>query len=190
MSELERVLTDDWNDFVVAVVFQGEWRWYRTIPEYWFLDLPKWMADFGDAQASDIADFRFGVRILDESTAGQFLSAIEHRRQTLESLRLMLKEYLPFLINDEEDEGGRLMIRETYPQFLVDFDRREFTSHFTPDNQVDVMFENYVPEGWKGQFAAFIEKVPEEQRYWVIDGEDVYEARLKYDPIRDWSRGW
>jgi hypothetical protein len=35
-------------------------------------------------------------------------------------------------------------------------------------------FENFIPDGWKGFYENFLDKVPMQERYWVIDGIDYF----------------
>jgi hypothetical protein len=58
---------------------------------------------------------------------------------------------------------------KTLPVLLVDFDARRLVSRFPNPN---VRFEDFVPPGWTGEQASFLEAVPAELRYWIVEGRD------------------
>lgn len=35
-------------------------------------------------------------------------------------------------------------------------------------------FEHYMPQDWIGSYADFLDRVPEEQRYWEMDGSSLF----------------
>src|SRR5205807_1298043 len=61
-------------------------------------------------------------------------------------------------------------VAELCPSLLIDFDRKRLMSLFPEP----ASFEDYVPEGWSGEYGNFLDQVPEEQRYWTINGKDVF----------------
>lgn len=134
---------------IVGVVFQSSWSWYITEREYWFLNLE--MED------------RFGIEVLNESTAKDFLPRIEEYRVSTSELSGMLEELKDEFRNYDE-------VLEFLPTIYVDFDKREFFSLFPEP----MSFEDYVPEGWLGEYKDFYALVPVQERYWVVDDEDLF----------------
>ncbi|GIP24680.1 hypothetical protein [Paenibacillus sp. J22TS3] len=134
---------------IVGVTFRGTWSWYVSEREYWFLNVE--MED------------RFGIEVLDETTAEQFLNRIDDCRvtslelsQTLEALREAFASF---------DE-----VLEFIPAIYVNFDEKLLCSQFPEP----MSFEHYVPEGWTGLYQDFMERVPKAQRYWLLGGADFF----------------
>ncbi|GAA0134932.1 hypothetical protein YSY43_17720 [Paenibacillus sp. YSY-4.3] len=139
---------------IVGVVFQNSWTWYITEREYWFLNIEM--------------EERFGIEVLDESTAETFLHKIEeYKVSTLELTDMIVELKNVFQYYDE--------VLEFLPTIYVDFDKREFYSSFPEP----MSFEDYVPEGWIGEYKSFYELVPVEERYWLVDNENLFEKLYK-----------
>lgn len=139
---------------IVGVVFQNSWTWYITEREYWFLNIE--MED------------RFGIEVLDESTVETFLHKIEeYKMSTLELTDMIVELKNVFQYYDE--------VLEFLPTIYVDFDKREFFSLFPEP----MSFEDYVPEGWIGEYKDFYELVPVKERYWLVDNEDLFKKLYK-----------
>lgn len=134
---------------IVGVVFRGTWNWYITEREYWFLN-------------TEMED-RFGIEILDETTAGAFLDRIDDLRvstnelaQTLEDLRDVFESYNEVL--------------EFIPAIYVNFDERILYSLFPEP----MSFEHYVPDGWTGLYQDFLDEVPKQEQYWAAGGQHFF----------------
>jgi len=50
---------------------------------------------------------------------------------------------------------------------------KEFAS-FYPEM---IRFELYIPDGWTGAYKNFLAEVPQEERYWMVDGRDLFERK-------------
>lgn len=134
---------------IVGVVFRETWNWYITEREYWFLN-------------TEMED-RFGIEILDETTAGAFLARIDDLRvstselaQTLEDLKDAFESY---------DE-----VLEFIPAIYVNFDERVLYSLFPEP----MSLEHYVPDGWTGLYKDFLDDVPKREQYWAAGGQHVF----------------
>lgn len=57
------------------------------------------------------------------------------------------------------------------PCFLVNFDCKTFVS-FYPEM---INFELYAPDGWTGAYRDFLSEVPLNERYWLVDGHNLFE---------------
>ena len=154
-------------EIIVGVVFRSRWGWYVSEKEDWFLDLRKFARAFGeDGDDPEVGAERFGIAVLDGESAARFLPFIEDRRGEKAELSDALLGRMPAASWDD--------VIEVSPSLLVDFDRRTLKSMFGEP----ASFEDFVPDGWAGERAPFLEEVPEEQRYWVIDGRDYFEPLL------------
>ncbi|TDL53883.1 hypothetical protein E2R60_12665 [Paenibacillus dendritiformis] len=135
---------------IVGVMHEGRWGWYVTEREYWFLNIEM--------------EERFGIEVLDETTAGKFLIHIEEYKASADELRQMLL--------DIEDACATMDdVLEFMPTIYVNFDERTFFSQFPEP----MSFELYMPDGWTGSYADFYGLVPEAERFWIIDGASFYD---------------
>lgn len=156
---------EDEQLITVVVKFRSEWRWYRSERDYWVLDQEKWRRAFIDAGYADPDTGypeRFGIAVVDELTASAFLIKMEPFKVSREELRAELINVLP-AANDWWD------VAPLFPSLLVDFDERELVSVHAESP----MFEEYVPDGWRGHYGDFFARLPDNEKYWIVNGEDV-----------------
>lgn len=156
------------EDIVVGVVRDGSFCWYVTTKELWFLDRNKWADAFrvaGSVVEDDHSE-RFGIAVVNEVTAEAFLAAINGCRVDAQNLQELLAKKVQDSSSREEGEG----YEELAPALLVDFDQRCLISMFPEPSS----FEKFVPDGWIGKYASFIDAVPPDQRYWIVDGRDMF----------------
>lgn len=138
------------QNLIVGVVFQNIWTWFITEREYWFLNVEM--------------EERFGIKVLDQNTAEDFIHKIdEYKVSTQELTRMLVELKEAFQTYDE--------VLEFLPTIYVDFDKKEFYSLYPEP----MSFEDYVPEGWIGKYLEFYELVPLEERYWMIDQINLFE---------------
>ncbi|MDN4076860.1 hypothetical protein QYF52_02860 [Paenibacillus polymyxa] len=137
------------QNIIVGVMFLGQWNWYVTEREYWFLNTEM--------------EERFGIAILDETTAGAFLEHICEYKVAAGELTTMLQTLDEAIQHKDE-------VLEFCPTLYVDFDQKVLYSLFPEP----ASFEHYVPVGWKGEYQNFLEEVPPAERYWMIHGSDFF----------------
>lgn len=156
------------QNIVVGVLFRGMFAWYITEREYWCLDYTKYhrvlLAASKAGILPDASADRFGIPILDEHTAASFLSFIADKQVPASVLSQMM------VVRRESDEHDDLL--DFAPCLCVDFDHRQFFSQY-PEM---IRFERYVPNGWTGSYRNFLSEVPEEERYWIVDGQDLFKG--------------
>ncbi|MET3208728.1 UNVERIFIED_CONTAM: hypothetical protein ABIC26_001667 [Paenibacillus sp. PvR008] len=138
------------QNIIVGVIFEGQWNWYVTEREYWFLNT--------------VMEERFGIPILDETTAGAFLGHICEYRVAVDELTSLLSMLADAIEHKDE-------VLEFCPTLYVDFDQKILYSLF-PEL---ASFEHYVPAGWNGEYQNFLNEVPPSERYWIIDGSHFFE---------------
>ncbi|HVB25370.1 MAG TPA: hypothetical protein VNG51_25755 [Ktedonobacteraceae bacterium] len=156
------------QNIIVGVLFHNTFVWYVTEREYWVLDRIKnnrAMLESGYARliSKNYAD-RFHIAVLDEHTAERFLSAIADKRVPASALSQMMLE------REASDEDDDLL--DFAPCLLVNIDQRQFSSQYPEP----IRFERYVPDGWTGAYRSFLSEVPEEERYWIVDGKDLFKS--------------
>jgi hypothetical protein len=156
------------ENIIVAVIYNHTWSWYVTEKEYWYLDLTRLEQAYLDKgyalpNAGDYSE-RFDIALLNEHSAEKFLQKIsECRVSVVELSELLLKR-------DDHDLDQPDSITEFTPSLFVDFDEKLFISYFPEP----ASFEEYVPEDWVGKYESFLDKVPPQEKYWVILGKDYF----------------
>ncbi|MBD1373680.1 hypothetical protein IC620_15140 [Hazenella sp. IB182357] len=143
------------QNIIVGVIYKNEWIWYVTDRDVWFLDQTKLLPSNNDYSE------RFDIPIVNENTAEQFLEKISgYQVSVCELTYLLIKEK-----DKEEPEPDNFGV-----SLMVDFDKKQLFS-FYPE---PMSFEYYVPDGWTGEYLNFESKIPHDQRYWIIDGENYF----------------
>lgn len=154
------------ENIIVAVIFQGEFRWYVTDKDLWLLDLNKLTTAFSDRgydMSEDDESERFGIRVLSEQTANLFLSHILEYKVEVNDLRQKVLEACSGPDNFD-------CILDVCPVLCVDFDKKELFSLYPEP----AAYEDYVPDGWEGKYEDFTIKIPDNQKYWLINGKDYF----------------
>lgn len=171
------------ENIVVGVVFRQKFAWYVTDKVYWYLDYTRYdrallASGYTKPLASDYAH-RFGLAILNEDVAEYFLSQIEDRRVPTNALsdmmlvqRQMYEEYSSLDSLEYYND-----ILDFSPCFFVNFDRKAFASLY-PEM---IRFERYIPDGWTGAYSNFLPDIPQEERYWMVDGHNLFD-RVEMKP--------
>jgi hypothetical protein len=161
------------EDDVIAVIHcNGEWQFYAAEDDLWVMDRNAWHNAFvsrGYNGPPPNPAERFGILVIDESTADAFLNAISANRLEDEWMRNQLRGFSPNLDWDE--------VAHLFPRLMIDFDSRKVLSI----NAEGIQYDLYVPEGWQGISDDFYDLIPESHRYW-IDGQKDYldECRKNY----------
>lgn len=166
----------DDDPILVAVIYQGACSYYRAGREIWVLDRPRWSKMFNDAgyeTPPDDASERFGIHIVDASTADAFLAALAHHRHEIAALQQELLDVI--------DGGGTWAdAGHFFPELLVDFDRRVL---ITDRDYATTPLERLVPEGWSGSLGSLYphptdanagSPIPESARFWIAHNRDLF----------------
>lgn len=154
------------QDIIVGILFHNTFAWYITDKEYWYLDYAKYdrallESGFKDSTIGDYSS-RFDIAVLDTDTIEHFLSHIVDSRVSPEALSYML------LARKKSNKKDDLL--DFAPCLFVDFDQEQLFSQY-PEM---IRFEIYVPDGWLGAYQDFTLKIPENARYWIVDGRNVF----------------
>ncbi|ANF97581.1 hypothetical protein [Paenibacillus bovis] len=156
------------ENIIIAVKFKGEFTWFVTEKDYWYLDLVKWENAFIDKghaifNQGDYSD-RFDIPILDEKSADAFLCEISEYKASKEELSELI------LAIDLNDTKMKYAIMNLIPCLFIDFDEKLLMSQFPEP----ASFEEYVPKDWKGSYENFLNKIPSQEKYWILDGKDIF----------------
>jgi len=131
------------SDSIISFVFKnGVGAWYYCGIEYWI------MADWS----------QWGIDLSQEIGAIEeaFLNIIEEYRVEQADLKAKFEAM-------DDDPKAFFML----PMVVADFDKRHFFS-----NYYDRLLETMVLKGWTGSFENVLDKIPENERYWIVRGEN------------------
>lgn len=128
---------------IVAYVIKNDvGAWYYCGIEYWI------MTDWS----------QWGIDLSQDKTSVEdaFLNAIEEYRVEQADLKAKFEKM------DDDPKAFFLL-----PMVVADFDKRQFFS-----NYYDRLLETMVLEEWTGSFENVLDKVPGNERYWIVSGEN------------------
>lgn len=142
------------ENIVVAIRYEDRIEWYILDKDYCFLDYAKLEETYRkrgyDVYSDD--NFRYGIKVVNEFTKNLFLENIKRYRIEAEELKKMLM--------GESDYDEKLAYN---PSVLIDFESKVLASHYAEPES----FEDFVPDGWNGEYRNFEMDLPQEQRYWL-----------------------
>ncbi|MBN1310022.1 MAG: hypothetical protein JXB30_01295 [Anaerolineae bacterium] len=159
---------------IVGVLYANEWSWYNGPRDLWLMDWRRWAEDWG--QDPDQTDYssRFDIQVLDVDTVAFFFERMEQHHVSTSFLHTLVQNIYDYngLQAFSISEQAELLddLWDLIPGLLVDFDNRQLVSNF-PDAEFSP--GRYIPDGWVEVDANLFENVPEEHRYWIIDGRDA-----------------
>ncbi|MBN1430248.1 MAG: hypothetical protein JXB07_17900 [Anaerolineae bacterium] len=162
------------ENIIVAVAHRREWSWYVSAKELWVMDWRRWAEDWG--QNPDETDYssRFGIEVLDVSTAKTFFQRMGQYRETTGFLRNLVGKVYDYrgLKTFKFEEQAELLadLWHLIPSLLLDFDNKQLISNYP---ETDLVLEHYMPTSWTVKGTSLFEVVPSAHRYWIIDGRDA-----------------
>lgn len=150
------------ENIIVGVLFQNQWQWFLTEKEIWVLDYEKEAQAFQSkgyvVNPDYLDDCRQDLWVIDTKEKAQiFLDRLQARQIDRDFLREGWKK----AIQADLEEG----YLDYLPSFLVDFDQKHFYSMYPEPGS----YEDFLPEGWQGNYIEFLDKVPKKERYWFIE---------------------
>ena len=170
MSDLEVELV------VIVVGYQGQFDWYRSDRELWVLDRNKWHDEFisyGHIVPEDLDSDRFGIHIVNEKTARNFLDCMSDFEVDKDLLSIELaKGYT--------SARSWWDVKDLFPIMFVDFDNYKVAAFYYEG----IPMERYIPDGWTGEFIDFLTEYPEEffpkkEKFWVKEDSDLLELFIE-----------
>jgi len=185
-SELQKIINNEINllnednimklnvqygeNIIVGVKFKEEFDWFVTEKDYWYLDLIKLENSFLNKgymlfNQGDYSE-RFDIPILNEKSAATFLNEIKEYKVNMSKLNELV------VALDLNKTKRKQIIMEFVPSLFIDFDSKLLLSLFPEP----ASFEEYVPNGWSGIYEDFLHRIPLEERYWMINGQDVFNS--------------
>ncbi len=160
----------DNENVVIVVRYNKKIRWFRSDRDLWVLDVNKWRNEFIE-HGYDMPDFnetyRFGIRVVDQETALQFLDQM--------SIFEISKDELSFeLAKRFVSAHSWWDVQDLFPIMFVDFDGKKVGA-FYPEG---TPMERYIPDGWVGEFIDFANEYSEDEfpvaeKFWVKGGSDL-----------------
>lgn len=158
------------ENIIVGIKRKKGFEWYITECDEWILDINKYANAFEENGFAFDKEFALSIRgnidIINEETIDSFLMPYKENVVSTEELRDMIRK--------KAYEGTILALK---PSLYIDFEERELLSLF-PEA---LAFEKYVPEHWSGKYEDFTENIPAEERYWIIDGENMIDEEFEIE---------
>ncbi|MBC2067876.1 hypothetical protein [Listeria booriae] len=158
------------ENIIVGVVLKNKFQWYVSERDVWILDIDKYSEAYrknGYAFDMNFAlQFRDNIHIVDTKMAENYLAG--YHEDIVES------DDLQNQLLDRQYEDTVLALQ---PSLYVNFDDRIFISAY-PEL---LPFEEYAPTGWNSRYGTIEEYIPERERYWIIDGEDIIAEKYKVE---------
>lgn len=152
------------ENIIVGVINKKNWEWFITDKDLWFLDYNKLDKAYKE-RGFDIIDLidmgeRKDIKVIDQKSKYKFLENISDYSISKGELKKILKKAI------QSDEYEDLL--DFSPSLLIDFDKQNLYSMFPEP----ASFEEYVPEGWDGEYRDITDLVPNEEKYWIEDNGD------------------
>lgn len=151
---------DGLNEIIVLTKKSNDYNWYLSDKEFWVMDYRKYAHTY-DPQNNDFS-YRFDIAVLNEDSASSFFEKMKDFKIDQAELTQLIKDNLP-LESWEENLG-------LFPVLFLDFDDKKMMSLYSELFQ----FEKYVPVGWHGEYESFYAVIPQDNRYWIIEGVDHF----------------
>ena len=146
------------ENIVVAVVYNGNFSWYVTDKEIWYMDYEKRINVFQEKgfqiTLDMVDDARKDLLILDTDNVQLF----EKKLLAFKATTAGLQEFMNMAKEEDEEEW-----RYDYsPSLYFNFDHKIMYSSY----REYANYEGYVPNGWHSAYKSFLEDIPYPFRYW------------------------
>jgi len=170
-----------YQDIIVGLNWKGQFSWYVSEKEMWFMDLNK-LRDITIKRfteegiplsrmwSTEDDEERGNIRILSEESIDLFLPRISKYAASVDELR----EYLKLAI---EIETREYVFFEYMPTLFIDFDKKVLYSMYTEP----ASFEDYVPESWQGYYQDFLDMIVPNERFWYENDKVLFDFRKGSD---------
>lgn len=150
------------ENIIVLVKHKTVYKWFVADKEIWFLDLKKLAAAFFEKgfklrNPDDFSD-RFNIAIVNEDTAELFFQAINSFEVATEELKALLQH------------GMYNHISDMVPSLYINVDDKALISCYPEP----ASYEDYVPNGWSGEYRPFSQDIPQHYCYWIINGKNLF----------------
>ena len=172
---------DSGVDCIGAYVHQDRCLWVIDWMEYFHQD--------ATSQVHEFDNYRSGISVLNEQTFERYLALEQPYLLGHNVLHELLFRETPaqeltalvIRLTEADHDWNQFSQREVgimrkaakaLPLFYTNFDRKVFYHyHF------DRPHEDYISDGWIGEFKNFFPLLPVEERWWLIDGIDYSALR-------------
>ena len=144
---------------LIVCTFLDGWQYFLSETHYWILDRVKWFRGVEDVEESH--EERFGLAIVSRANAAKLLQQMQPFRKSIQELRDLLLAN----VDDTTPWSDAIVF---FPSLMVDF-RSQCLFTMWPETP---SFEDFVPSGWSSDACEFLNELPGQERYWVIDGVD------------------
>ena len=156
------------QNIIACVNLNGHRRWFVTDATSWHLNAPAVHIDLP-------SDWRAGFLSIDEQNLESYLATLTEYETTSRALHAYFVDIAQlFDVYPEEAEDH---IWDIYPTLLVDADRRVLCVFF--DEYIfSQQFCDAAPVGWHSLVHSRLDLIPDDDRYWIVDREDMIAKHL------------
>lgn len=165
MEQIERTMPKYRENIIVAVIYKRHFEWYVAPKNLWKMDYRKlyslWKTLYErsgkgrSALEREIGTYdsfiakRWGIEVLDSESVSYFLAHLFKCRYSSDELR-----FCRSMARDDRKNDYDVSL-------YIDFDNKIMCSCFPPPEN----FENFVPDGWVGQYGDIIHFIPQDKRF-------------------------
>lgn len=179
------------DGIIILVNISNKFYWYVMEKEMWVLDLKKWQEETMSIikekreklPVEELPDFirdinklkewesipidsdRLGFPILNEKNIKKYLNTIYNYKLTYGELEEFLKSYFETI--------GKQGLK--YPEFYIDVSNKTFYNFYPEPGS----YEEYVPDGWKGLYSNYPDKIVPQQAFLSKEKEKQFLVDLK-----------
>lgn len=167
------------ENIIVGVIFASNWNWYVSPPWLWILDLEQYdkHQGFGDRGLKlGTISYDRAITVVNKDTGSAFLDMMKQYEVSTDHLRKFVRDGVPIerLANATKEEAKQIFSSalKLFPSLEVDFDQQILRTAYA--EQMHIRFEAHLPLGWQGYDNEVTRYVPEDYKYWMIDGVDYF----------------
>lgn len=154
------------ENIIVALIDKGEFFWYITDKEIWYLDYLKRIERFEKGgypiDLNYIDEARKDLFVLDQDNIEIFKTRIKDFEVSTEALI----HYTEKMKHEDVD-----WYYDLSPSLYINFDRKILYSAY----REPAAYEYDIPSGWYGEYRDFLDEIPEEYRYWSAEEKHYFE---------------
>lgn len=157
------------NDLIVVFRWRDSFIFFCDYMDQWYLNYRVWNENADDKFKIYDFSFRGGLEVLDESNFDSY--TIFNKENILSDSDICaIQKILKETANPEKSHILDIDAIKYLPSICVDMEAKVIYNSFYEN----VSFEKYVPCGWSGVREDFHHRIPDEQKYWIMDGINYY----------------
>jgi len=155
------------NDLIVIFKWRDSFVFFCDYMDQWYLNYKVWNDNADHKFKIHDFSFRGGLEVLDESN---FASYMDFNKENIigDDGVFAIQKKLKENGNPRGHRAPEADVVKYLPSIYADMEAKVVYNYFYED----VAFEKYIPHGWSGFRENFFHRIPDKQKYWIIDGID------------------